>query len=447
MPAPLSSAPPGRLVDALRFVGPGLILTAGIVGTGELVLTPRVAGENGYTLLWLIVLGCVIKVFVQVELGRFAVATGATTLQALNGIPGPRWRVSWFLWLWLPVFLAMISVVGGILGATAEVFRLAGAPLDEPWLVVLLGATCAALLAWGRYRWIEMFSTALVALFMVATFLAVTALQWTDFRVTAANLGEGLSFRLPAHFGSAFATLGIIGVGAAELLYYPYWCLEKGYAHRVGPRTADDAGWRTRAQGWLRVMRVDAWTSLVVYTSVTAAFYILGAAVLYAKGLRVSNAGLVATLAHMYLETFGPSGLWIFLLGAFAVLYSTAFAGTASNARLLADAIRLFGLAGPAADAASTARRVRWCSIGLPLYAALLYLLWPKPVTLILISGIGQAILLPFLGGAALYLRYRRLDADLRPGRAWTFFLWLSAASLAAAGLYQLIDEILRRLG
>lgn len=442
----LSSAPPVRIIDALRFIGPGLILTAGIVGTGELVLTPRVASENGFTLLWLIILGCMIKVFVQVELGRYAVATGTTTLQALNAMPGPRWRVSWMLWLWLPVFLAMISVVGGILGGTAEVLRLAGVGLDQRWLAVLLGGACAALLAWGRYRWIEVFSTALVALFTIATLLAVAGLQWTEFRVTAADLATGFRFHLPENFGSAFATLGIIGVGAAELLYYPYWCLEKGYARRVGPRVADDPGWLARAQGWLRVMRVDAWTSLVVYTTATVGFYVLGAAVLYAKGLRVSNQDMVATLAHMYLETFGPAGLWIFLLGAFAVLYSTAFAGTASNARLLADAVGLFGLARDPADAAARARRVRLCSVALPLYAAALYLAWPKPVTLILISGVGQAVLLPFLGGVALFLRYRRLDADLRPGRAWSFFLWLSAATLAAAGLYQLFDELRHRL-
>ena len=43
-------------------------------------------------------------------------------------------------------------------------------------------------------------------------------------------------------FTVAFAAFGIIGVGASELIYYPYWCLEKGYASFVttpganGPR-------------------------------------------------------------------------------------------------------------------------------------------------------------------------------------------------------------------
>jgi manganese transport protein len=446
MPQPASSsAPPVSVIGALRFIGPGLILTAGIVGTGELVVTPRVASEHGFTLLWLILLGCLVKVFVQVELGRYAVATGTTTLQALDSMPGPRVRVSWMLWVWLPTFLAMISVIGGILGGTAEVLRTAGLDIDKRLLVVLLGAGTSALLASGRYALVEFSSIVLVALFMFAAIGSVVALQWTPFHITAAQITDGLSFHLPANMATAFAAFGIIGVGAAELMYYPYWCLEKGYAHRVGPRGEGSSEWLARAKGWLRVMRVDAWSSMVVYTTATIAFYLLGAAILHAKGLHVSNKEMVGTLAHMFLETFGAAGLWVFLVGAVATLYSTALAGSASNARLLADALHLYGFARDAGEEARM-RRVRWCCVALPLYGAALALAWPEPVTLMLINGVGQAILLPFLGGAALYLRYRRLQPELRPGRRWTLCLWLSAASLAAVGLYQLVDEVLKRL-
>ncbi|HEX2101969.1 MAG TPA: Nramp family divalent metal transporter, partial [Candidatus Synoicihabitans sp.] len=420
MPSAPGVEAPRRIVDALRYVGPGLILTAGIVGTGELVLTPRVAAEHGFSLLWLIVLGCVVKVFVQIELGRYAVATGQTTLQALNSLPGPRWRASWMLWLWLPVFIAMISVVGGILGGTAHVIRLLGVEADPRVLTVLLGVSCAILLGLGRYRLIELCCTALVAVFMVATAVAVVALQWTEYRVTSAQIASGFRFTLPANFATAFAAFGIIGVGAAELLYYPYWCLEKGYAQRVGPRTEQDVGWLDRARGWLRVMRVDAWSSMIVYTAATVAFYVLGAAVLHRKGLVVSNQEMIPTLAQMYSETYGAGGLVVFLVGALATLYSTAFAASASNGRLLADALGLFGLARATPGVTGRDERVRWCSVALPLYAALLYLVWPQPVTLILISGVGQAILLPFLGGAALFFLYRRLDPAVRPGRVWT---------------------------
>ena len=74
----------------------------------------------------------------------------------------------------------------------------------------------------------------MVAAFIVATGIALVLLQGTPFRITGANLVEGFSFRLPDNFAAVFAAFGVIGVGAAELIFYPYWCLEKGYARRVG---------------------------------------------------------------------------------------------------------------------------------------------------------------------------------------------------------------------
>jgi Mn2+/Fe2+ NRAMP family transporter len=97
MPESQGATPPVSLLQSLKYIGPGLILTAGIVGTGELVATPNVAAESGFDLLWLIILGCVVKVFVQVELGRYAVATGTSTLRMLDMVPGPRLKVGWMV--------------------------------------------------------------------------------------------------------------------------------------------------------------------------------------------------------------------------------------------------------------------------------------------------------------------------------------------------------------
>jgi len=430
--------PPTSLASSLKYIGPGLILTAGIVGTGELVATPNVAAQSGFDLLWLIILGCMVKVFVQVELGRYAVATGTPTLHMLDMVPGPRLKVGWMVWVFLPVFAAMISVVGGMLGGTAEVMNLAGIDASASTIAIVLGITLAILLGVGRYTLVERFSIGLVILFTLSTIFAVGALQFTDFKITTANIADGLKFRLPEDFSAAFAAFGIIGVGAAELIYYPYWCLEKGYAARVGDR---DAGWRARAEGWMKVMKVDAFASLVLYTSATVVFFLLGAAVLHAKQLELSNEGLVTTLAHMYQESIGPLGFWIFLVGAFATLYSTAFAATAANARLMADVVPMFGLMKPTDDPETKAKRIKLFGALIPIYTTILYVVWPAPLTLILISGVGQAILLPFLAACALYLRHRKLSPELRPGMVWTTCLWLSGAALTFVGAWQLISR------
>lgn len=433
---------PTHLAQILRHVGPGLILTASIVGSGELIVTPKLAGETGFKLLWLIFFGCIIKVFVQVELGRYAVATGKTTLEALDSIPGPRLVVSWLLWLWLGMYVAIVFQTAGIVGGIAEVFAAAGVGLDKKLIAVAVGASCAILLAIGRYRLVENASTAMVVAFTMATIVAVGSLQWSPYAISGAQIAEGFTFSLPENFGTAFAAFGIIGVGASELIYYPYWCLEKGYAVNVGANDGSP-GWFERAKGWMRVMRVDAWISMMIYTTATVAFYLLGAAVLYAKGLKVTDKGLIDTLAHMYRESFGSWSFYAFLVGAFFVLYSTAFVATASNARLLVDGLALFKVI-KLNTPEDRVKAIKLWVIILPAISVLVFMVWEKPVTLVFVGAIGQGIMLPFLAGAALYFRYKRTPPELQPGTTWTVCLWVSAFSMAAAGIWQVVSEVLK---
>jgi len=431
---------PTGVWSVARQLGPGLIITACIVGSGELIVTPKLGASAGFSLLWFIVLGCLIKVFVQIELGRHAVAHGQTTLSALDGLPGPRLRVSWVLWLWLLMYLGLVFQVAGMVGGIASIFTIAGLPLSVPTTAVLVGASCALLLVVGRYRFIESVSTLLVAAFTVTTMVAVVALQTTGYAVTSAQLVDGFRFHLPPSFSVAFAAFGIIGVGASELIYYPYWCLEKGYAQRVGPGDGS-AAWGERARGWMRILKIDASFSFVLYTAATLAFYALGAAILHGKGLAVEDANMIETLSHMYRETFGQWSLWIFLAGALAVLYSTVFGATASNARLFADALEVFGLR-RYESAEARADMVRLGSILLPIAFTSVFLVFGNPVSLVLVGAVGQGLMLPFLAMAALHFHYFQTDPALRPSRMFSALLLLSAVAIAAAGVYQVAQQV-----
>lgn len=438
-PQPAPEPAPTNCAGIIKQLGPGLIISAVIVGSGELIVTPRLGSIEGFRLLWFIILGCFIKVFVQIELGRFAISRGMTTLEAMNSIPGPRWVVSWLVWLWVFMYVALIFQVAGMVGGIASVFSLAGLSLSVNTLAVLVAASAALLLVFGRYRLVEFLSTLLVVVFTLCTLVAVGALQTTPYAITGQQLIDGLKFELPDKFTTAFAAFGIIGVGASELIYYPYWCLEKGYARKIGPNDQSPA-WRERAVGWVRVMRIDAWVSFAIYTTATLAFYLLGAAVLHAKGLVVENSQMIATLSHMYRETFGQWSFWLFLVGAFAVLYSTVFGATASNARLLADALSIFGLV----KYRTPEQRVTMIKIGcvlLPCAFVTVFLAWGEPVSLVFVGALAQGLMLPFLAFAALYFHYRRTDAFLLPGKVWKFFLWFASLAMAAVGIYKVVEE------
>ena len=501
--------PPVTIGGILGRLGPGLIIAGSIVGSGELIATTKTGAEAGFWLLWLIIIGCVIKVFVQVELGRDAIVRGKTTLTALSEVPGPAipGRGNWLIWYYFLMFAASIGQLGGIVGGVGQAMaismpltqhgrqfneyldlktqrRVANTELnhaqqqstdasdkiaalqeriadadsklaafgddfelrsrrfwtdDRIWALLVAIAT-SGLLVIGHYGVIEKISTALVAMFTLMTVVNVLLLQTTEsWGISFSDIVNGLRFRLPppsepghsAALATALKTFGIIGVGASELLSYPYFCVEKGYARFTGPRDESE-GWRRRARGWMKVLRWDAWCSMVVYTVATLAFYLLGAAVLARAGLNPSNEDLMRTLNVMYEPVFGRWAEALFLLGAFAVLYSTYFVANAAHSRVFTDALQTVGVVKRSEPVRR--RSVLVLSGVLPFVCLGVYYaqFWfgASIAELVLISGMMQALMLPMLAGAALYFRYRYSDARLRPTVLWDALLWLSSAGM-----------------
>ena len=449
--------PPQSLWAALRKIGPGIILAGSIIGSGELLLTTSLGAEYGFAFLWLILFSCVVKVFVQIELGRYAVSSGKPTLGALNEFPGPKWRVHWLVWWWLIMLLATVSQLGAMIGGVGQALNLAFPggtqwlasvvePIsgglaetlrshpEHPWAVVT-AFTAVGLLLVGGYQSIERITTAMVAGVTLITVLCVAGLPASGFPIGAEDLQQGFAFALPAAgIAAAFGAFGITGVGASELYAYPYWCLEKGYARFVG-RHSDDDAWVRRAKGWLRVMHLDAWVSMLVFTTATVAFYFLGATVLHRQGLRPEKSEMIATLAEMYVPTFGDWTRIAFLVGAWAVLFKTLYVASASNSRLTADFLSLgrflkFDSAEP--------RRIcirRFC-VFYPLFGLLLYFTFRDPRAMVIFGGFVQAATLPVIAAASVYMRYRRTDPRLAPSRLSDICLWLAFLSITVVATY-----------
>lgn len=583
-------APPRTWGATLRRLGPGMIIAGSIVGSGELIATTKTGAEAGFYLLWLIIIGCVIKVFTQVEFGRYTIAWGETPLKALDSIPGPRLKVNWILWYWAILTALVISQQGGIVGGVGQALAISkpltqqgsrnnalqdqvvdeglalaklykkspqlwtegitlsrwnklrsaidqaekdgkkarseleqiaqrspgpnadsvasqerdalqaklreaqqtaaaaqlelkrltdrrdslvsqtdavqfgrhegaivnlrqqidrlGKPHDTYLWAAIIAVITSVLLFVGRYGLIQVVATVLVGTFTAITIATLFMLQSKPgWAVSGQELATGLSFRLPPvgeslvtnPVATALGAFGIIGVGAIELIMYPYWCLEKGYAKYTGPRDGTRQ-WIERARGWMRVLHVDVWLSMVVYTFATVAFFLLGAAVLGRAGLNPEGSDMIRTLSEMYVPVFGSWAPPVFLFGAFAVLYSTYFVAAAGNARMIADALGLFGLTD-----GSEATRMWWTRIFSaiwPLVAFVVFWIVRAPAAMVLLCGIGQAVMLPMLGIAALYFRFRRCDENLRPGRLWDVLLWISFLGFVIAATWAIYSKL-----
>ena len=87
------------------------------------------------------------------------------------------------------------------------------------------------------------------------------------------------------------------------------------------------------------------------------------------------------------------------------------------------------------------ARRVRYRRafvVVLTVLPAVLYLVFASPVKMVVAGGIVQSVMLPVVGFGTLYLRHRRLPAEMAPSGAVTVGLWVCSVVMLAAALYYL---------
>jgi manganese transport protein len=276
--------PPASFLQRLRFLGPSLVLTASLVGSGELIVTTILGAKLGFVALWIITASCVGKVAIQEALGRYTISSGETSLQAFNRLPGPRFILAWPIWIWIAVVLLTVLQMGGIAILIGESITLILPQLNSrQWAPIVCAITLLILFS-GRYEVVERLSTFFVIMFSISTVASAVLLQWTPYAVRSSQLVDGFTFHLPeAGMGMVLAIVGAVGLSSTDILFYPYWCLEKGYARFTGPNHPTSQ-WSSRAKGWIQVMQMDCLLALIIYTLTTLAFYILGAAVLHARG-------------------------------------------------------------------------------------------------------------------------------------------------------------------
>lgn len=440
--------PPTGWRASLRFFGPGLVLSAALVGAGELIATTSLGAEAGFALLWMVILSTSVKVALQVELARWTIATGQPALTGFNKVPPKLGRLGWVTGLWIVLALVKIIQTGGLVGGVAAacsiLLPLGGAPLGFTSLATWTGIVTAAtigLLYSNRYGLIERGAALLVGAFVLLTLAIALGLPFTPLGYDTADLAAGLTPHIPAgSLGIALAMFGLTGVGAEEITAYSYWCLEKGYARWSGPPDGTHA--RThRARGWIRVMYKDATFSWGIYTVGTLAFYLMGAAVLHPRGVVPHGNDMITTLSHIYTDTLGEWAGVLFLISTIAVLASTLWAALPAWARFSTNALAVLGVL----EWTDTRTRLAWIrafTVAFPLCWAAAYLFMSAPVLMITIGGIAGGAFLLALVVAVWYLRTTDTDPELRGSTTFHIGLVVSSVAIAGVAAYVLLDAV-----
>jgi len=351
----MKTAPKGLAIFAL--LGPGLVWTSEVVGSGEVILTTRNGAIFGTAILWAIIVGIFLKSWIGISGARYTICTGEGMIDMFSRIPGPR---NWVVWMVMLIQFISATVAMGSLASASGAFLQNLVPVPSHiagWLISII----SVLVVWsGRFNILKMIMSVMVVLMCIGIiYVAVTVIP------PFSELVQGVMFNIPEVPEWAVSTAGIskdpwreilplIGWAAggfASQVWYSYWILGEGYgmAHGRGyGKPADLNALRNmnnqdaqKLKGWSRVVYTDASVAILITTVFTVCFLIAGAGILRPRELAPQGPDVAITLSTIFSSQWGRFGGYLFMLSGTAALCGTLMAQMAGWPRLIADTIRI----------------------------------------------------------------------------------------------------------
>ena len=306
----------GKL-SVLTIIGPGILLAATGVGTGDLAAASFSGNMLGVAILWAVIVGAAMKYVLNEGLVRWQLATDKTVLEGCARHIGLPFQII-FLLYFIPwsffVGSALMAACGVAAHAIVPVFEDSGrAVMVFGALHSVLGVTLARI---GGYRLFEKVMSFCIAI-MFFTVLTTAVLVGPDWNRIVAGLliptipeagGEEITWTL--------ALMGGIG-GTVTVLCYGYWIREIG---REG-------------LGALKICRIDIGVAYFMTALFGIAMVIIGSRI----EVTGQGAGLVVALADQLEQPLGVAGRWTFLIGAWGALFSSLLGVWQSVPYLFAD--------------------------------------------------------------------------------------------------------------
>src|SRR5215212_11189041 len=150
-PAPAAPARPAPL-SFLKLAGPGLVVAATGIGSGDVVAATVGGARYGVMLLWAIAVGAFFKYVLNEGIARWQLATGLTALEGWAEYL-PAW-VKMYFGIYLVIWT--VAVTAALTNATGlGIANLTGGRISQPWGAVLHSLFGCAFVLLGGYGGFE----------------------------------------------------------------------------------------------------------------------------------------------------------------------------------------------------------------------------------------------------------------------------------------------------
>jgi Mn2+/Fe2+ NRAMP family transporter len=407
----------------LRLAGPGLIVAASGIGSGD-VVSATVSGANyGVVLLWAIALGAFFKFVLNEGIARWQLATGLTALEGWAEYL-PAWVQIYFglyLVFWTVAVSAALTNATG-LGIT----NLTGGAISQPWGAVLHSLFGFVFVWFGGYSGFEKLMKTLVGVMGFSIVLCAIL----TFRDPAATFQGLLLPVIPS--GSGMYVLSIIGGigGSLTILSYNYWMREEKIS---GPR-------------FLRYVRGDIAVAYLFTAIFGISIALIANQAFFIPAIRISDAQAVPRMAEMLGNILGRFGALAYSVGFWAAVFASLLGVWQSVPYLYAD---FYGII---KRVPADTRRELIKVTSMPYRLALIFItLVPmpfafmnRPLLIIVTYTIVGGLFIPFLAATLLYLNNRVQWAAPVPRNHWTTnaLLIVILAMFLIVGVQEIVNAL-----
>jgi manganese transport protein len=351
--------------------GPGFLVAAAFIGPGTVTTATLAGAQHGYALIWVVVIATLATIVLQEMAGRFSLATKIDVASALVRLT----MVKWLKWgFQILGFLAIIVgcaayEAGNIIGGSLGLEILTNHP-RYLWVILISGA--AVVLLWQRnYKFIEKFLIALVVIMGISFFITVVIVK-PDF----SGIMKGFVPVIPPK--SMLLVLGLLGTTVVpyNLFLHSSTILKK---------------WKGKQD--MPLMRKDTYLSIGLGGVITASIIVTAAMAFFLqkKGIKTP-----ADLAVQLTPLYGKLAKIFFGIGLFSAGLSSAITAPYAAAW---TASGLFGWKKKEEN-----WRFKVVFLGVILFGAVVSILAMKPLHMIVVAQVTNAVLLPVVALFILYL-------------------------------------------
>ncbi len=397
---------PSKLRTLVASLMPGIFLIGYNIGTGSLTAMSKAGANFGMSLLWAVLLSCIITWYLINFFSKFTMASGLTAMEAYR----KHIHSSYAIILWSALSIIILSALMAMVGLLSDVILVW---FKESWNVeisrisagILTALFVYTLIFFGNTKRFEAILGIMVALMGIA-FVGSAIWFFPGIDVVL----QGFIPRLPevaegSDNSSMVILAGMVGTTVSV------------FAFLIRSGQVKDCGWTM--EDW-KVQRRDALVSASMMFFLSAAVMITATATLHADGMKMNH---IKEMIPMLKPLFGPAALIVFSVGILAAGISSHLPNMMVIPWLIDD------MKGQNREVRTTSKRILLAGLTL---VSMLGVIIPRPVFLLLLSQAGISVVMPMALCGLMWLTWKKdLLGDHRPSKVgWCILCAIALFSL-----------------